>query len=219
MNIVIVGGGKVGYYLVKTLSESGNHSITLLEKDPERCMDIAEELDCLVIRADGTDIDALAQARASDADVLVAVSGQDQDNLVSCQIAKTKYGIGKTIARVNNPKNHDVFKLLGVDTTVSSTGIIAELIEGELSAGATQTLLMFEGGELELMEAEVKEKSRLAGNAISRLGIPADCIVIAIYRAGHFLIPTGSTELMPCDRVMALTLSRNRKSVASFFSK
>ena len=218
MNIVIIGGGKVGYYLVKTLTESARHSITLLEKDGERCKDIAEELDCLVIRADGTDINALAQAGVDDADVLVAVSGQDQDNLVACQIAKTKYGISKTIARVNNPKNHDVFKLLGVDGTVSSTGIIAQLIEGELISGDIHTLLRFEGGELELVEAIIEESSKIAGRAISTLGIPKDCIIVTIYRAGKVVIPTGSTVIEGGDKLVALTFPGKKKNLRSLFA-
>lgn len=218
MNIVIIGGGKVGYYLVKTLTESGRHSITLLEKDAERCTDIAEELDCLVIRADGTDINALAQAGVDDADVLVAVSGQDQDNLVACQIAKTKYGITKTIARVNNPKNHDVFKLLGVDGTVSSTGIIAQLIEGELTSGDIHTLLRFEGGELELVEVIIEELSKNAGKAISTLGIPKDCIIVTIYRAGKVIIPTGSTVIKGGDKLVALTFPGKKKNLRNLFA-
>jgi trk system potassium uptake protein TrkA len=218
LNIVIIGGGKVGYYLVKTLTESGKHSITLLEKDTDRCSAIAEELDCLVIRADGTDINALAQAGTENADVLVAVSGQDQDNLVACQIAKTKYGIKKTIARVNNPKNHEVFKLLGVDGTVSSTGIIAQLIEGELSSGDIQTLFTFEGGELELVEAIIDDSWRKAGQAISSLEIPKDCIIVTIYRGGKVIIPTGSTVIKGGDKVVALTVSKKKKSLNSFFA-
>jgi len=218
LNIVIIGGGKVGYYLVKTLTESGRHNITLLEKDAERCSDIAEELDCLVIRADGTDINALAQAGVDDADVLVAVSGQDQDNLVACQIAKTKYGITKTIARVNNPKNHEVFKLLGVDGTVSSTGIIAQFIEGELTSGDIHTLLRFEGGELELVEVVIEEDSQKAGKAISTLGLPKDCIIVTIYRAGKVIIPIGATVIKGGDKVVALTLPGKKKNLKSLFA-
>jgi trk system potassium uptake protein TrkA len=217
MNIVIVGGGKVGYYLVKTLMESGRHRITVMEKNPERCSALAEELDCLVIRADGTDIDSLSQANMEDADVLVAVTGQDQDNLVACQLARTIYGIEKTIARVNNPKNHEVFKTLGVNVTVSSTGLIAEMIEGELSMGDLHTLLTFERGELELVEAEIEDSSKLAGLVISKMELPKECIIVMIYRKGRAIIPAGDTILRSGDKLVALTLTKNRKRLNDFF--
>lgn len=216
MKIAIIGGGKVGYYLVKTLLDRGKHSITLFEKDEDRCLDIAEELDCLVIRADGTEVDSLALAGAEDSDVLVAVSGQDQDNLVACQIAKTRYHIEKTIARVNNPKNHNVFKLLGVDATVSSTGIIAQLIEGELSLGDVHTLLTFERGELELVEAVVSKDARYVDKKLSELGFPKNCIIVAVYRGGKVMIPSGSTVIKADDKVVVMTLTRNKENLKRF---
>jgi trk system potassium uptake protein TrkA len=127
MNIIIVGGGKVGYYLMKSMVEDGNE-VCIIESQKSLCEKIAEEFNDMVIWGDGTSLEVLKDAGIDRADVIVAATGKDEENLAICQIAKMNYSISKTIARINNPKNTQVFKELGVDKTVCSTAVIANLI-------------------------------------------------------------------------------------------
>lgn len=127
MDIIIVGGGKVGYYLLKSLHKQ--HEVILIEKNREVCEKIAEEFNDMILWGDGTDLDVLKDAAIENANVVVAATGKDEENIIICQIAKRNFNINKTIARVNNPKNIKVFEQLGVDKTVCSTEVIANMIE------------------------------------------------------------------------------------------
>ncbi len=127
MDIIIVGGGKVGYYLLKSLHNK--HEVVLIEKNKEICEKIAEEFSDMILWGDGTSLDVLKDAAIEDANVVVAATGKDEENIIICQIAKMNFNIHKTIARVNNPKNINAFKMLGVDKTVCSTEVIANMIE------------------------------------------------------------------------------------------
>lgn len=130
MKAVIVGGGKVGYYLFKTLNKK-RYDVVLIEKDKIICEKIADEIDGNIIWGDGSDIQVLEDAGIDKAEIVAAVTGKDEENLIICQIAKIDFNIKKTIARINNPKNIQVFKALGVDKTVCSTEVISNLIEDE----------------------------------------------------------------------------------------
>lgn len=127
MKIIIVGGGKVGYYLMKSMIESGNN-VCLIESQKNLCEKIAEEFNDIVVWGDGTSLEVLYDAGIEQAEVVVAATGKDEENLTICQIAKLNFKVQKTIARINNPKNIQVFKALGVDKTVCSTEVIADLI-------------------------------------------------------------------------------------------
>jgi trk system potassium uptake protein TrkA len=206
MNVIVVGGGKVGYYLVKTLLEQ-HHRVSVVETRAQRCQLIAETFGILAINGDGTNPADLADAGAERADVLAAVTGQDEVNLLACQLAKREFGLPKVIARVNNPKNRDVFGTLGVDMTVSSTGIISDLIGRELAEQHMRTLLTFEHGDLTLVEMELKEDSPATGRKVSDLAdqMPPESVLVSIIRGAKVVFPKGSTELLANDRVMALT--------------
>src|SRR3954470_5437081 len=128
MYIIVVGGGKVGYYLTKTLLSEG-YEVLLIERSPDKAETFSERFGPVVIGGDGAEAATLAAAGAARADVVIAVTGEDEDNLVICQMAKTKFHVGRTIARVNNPKNEQLFRMLGVDVTVSQTNYILHLIE------------------------------------------------------------------------------------------
>ncbi|MEA4883959.1 MAG: TrkA family potassium uptake protein [Clostridia bacterium] len=128
MRIVVVGAGKVGYYLVKTLIDRGHH-VSLVDRDPARCQRTAEQTGILTVCGDGTDPGALGDAGADAADVVAAATGEDEVNLVICQVAKKRFGVRHVVARVNNPKNRETLALLGVDTAISGTALIADAIE------------------------------------------------------------------------------------------
>ena len=140
MKVIVVGGGKIGFYLTQTLLEHG-HEPVLIEKDPDVCLRVANSLDLPVIQGDGTVLDTLENAGIRDCDALIGVSGQDESNLVACQLAKRYFGVERTVARVNNPKNLSVMKQLGVDIPISSTDSIARLLEHEVDTAVIKELM------------------------------------------------------------------------------
>lgn len=204
MNAVIVGGGKVGWYLVKTLVAHG-HQVSVIEEDADACQRLAEEFNVTVICGDGTSLKALSEAYADRADVVVAVTGQDEENLVACQLAKRKFGVRRAIARVNNPKNERVFRDLGVDAAVSSTSVIVSLIERETLASSIKTLFTFKKGDLEIVEVDIDGSAIGKGKAVKDIHLPEQCVLVSIIRGDSAIIPRGDTVLMAGDAVLALT--------------
>jgi len=149
MYIIIIGGGKVGYYLAKALLNEG-HEILVVEKDADRSEFICNELGSVCTRGDGCEVATLAEVGTGRADMLIAVTGDDEDNLVACQVAKHKFNVPRTIARTSNPKNETIFKKLGIDVTVSSTNIILEYIEKEVPTHPLTHLLNIRDKDLEI---------------------------------------------------------------------
>lgn len=204
MFLIIVGGGKVGYYLAKTLAHL-KHKITIIETKKEICMSIANttaNLDIGVINGDGTSINYLIDADIEIADALVAVTGRDQDNLVACQIAKKKFNLKKAIARVNNPKNIRIFERLGVDSAVSSTSSIVEIIEREVFISGLKSLITV--GNISVNEIKIQKNYSSINKQLKELNIPQDCIIISIIRNNEVVIPGGSTVLMADDELIAV---------------
>lgn len=203
MYVVVVGGGKVGYYLVKTLVGKG-HDVCLIEQNQESCQRFAEEFSILAINGNGTSRTYLEQANVGQADVIAAVTGKDEVNLVVCQMAKRHFAVKRSIARVNNPKNSAVFQRLGVGVTVSSTSIISDLIENEVSIDDIRTLLPLHKGELVIVETQIGPGAPAANVAVADLELPDDCVLISIIHDGHVIIPRGQTIVRDGDEVIAL---------------
>ena len=212
MYILIVGGGEIGYYLAKTLLLDGNH-VGLVEGDAERCRELAEKLDITVVNGDGSDLNVLRDAGAEEAQYVVAVTDRDADNLVTCQLAKRYFRAPLTIARVNDPKNQAVFKALGVDATISSTALAAQMIQNALPLSGLRIFSIFQQGEVEITEAELKEDSPVAGIAVSQLALPQECVLIAVIRDGRIDFPRGGTVLRSGDRVFALARRQEVESL------
>lgn len=209
MYIIIVGGGKVGFYLGKALIEE-QHEVLVIErdrKDPGRAQQIKEELgDATVLRGDGCEAATLEGAGAGRADMLIAVTGEDEDNLVACQVAKNRFHVRRTIARINNPKNEHIFKILGIDTTVSATGAILAHIEQELPTHTLIPLLTLRGGSLEMVEVRIPDRSPAVGKALREIVLPESALVSLIVDAsGTARVPNGDTVLNPEDEVVAIT--------------
>lgn len=205
MNLIIIGGGKVGYYLTKALAEL-KHKITVIEKDKQLCMNIVNTTsssDVNVINGDGTSMNYLIDAEIESSDALIAVTGMDQDNLIACQIAKNKFNIKKTIARVNNPNNIRIFEKLGVDSVVSSTATIVDIIEKEVFLSGFRSLLTI--GDIAINEVKLQEGYHSINKQIKELNIPKDCIIISIIRENKVIIPGGSTTLLSGDELIAVT--------------
>lgn len=203
MYIIIVGGGNIGYYLAKTLSEA-NHEVLLLEKDRARYRTISEELGEIVMQGDGCQADQQLEAGFSRADAVVAATGSDDDNLVVCQMAKMEFNVPRTISRVNDPRNEKLFHKLGIDATVSSTKIIYNLIEQEVGGGEIIPLAALNRGNIEIVEIEIGPKSPVAGREIRSLPLPEETLIISVIRNDHALLPSGETVLTIGDSVIAL---------------
>ena len=181
---IIVGGGRVGYFLARALLEN-NIEVTIIESN-KRIFDlVSHQLDCPVIQGDGSSTAVLEQAGAGRCNVFVAATNHDQDNLIACQIARRHFGIPKTIARVKNPKNEALMQKMGVDITVSSTAIITSAIQSELPSSRIRQVLDLRMGELELMEYVLDMKSPAVGNRLRDLAFPPDCNIVTVFRAGE----------------------------------
>lgn len=204
MYVVVAGGGKVGFYLAKALINEG-HEVLIIERDKRKSEVIAEELGSVVLRGDAAEATVLEEAGAARADVVVAVTGDDEDNLVICQMAKRKFGTGRTIARINNPKNEHIFHLLGIDATVSSTSLIMSQIEAELPKHALIHLLRLRQADLEVVEAIVSPDAAVVGRPIREVSLPPESVLLLIVRGTQTIVPSGQDVLQPGDEVLALT--------------
>ncbi len=219
MFIIIVGGGKVGYYLAKTLAPE-KHRLVLMESDAAHCAKIAGELSDLnigLVLGDGTDVHSMEDAGIVKADMLIAVTGHDQNNLVACQLAKQYFGVPRTIARVNNPKNIQVFKRLGVDSVVSSTAHIASIIGHEVDWAGINQMLSQKVGDVRIKDLPVSESSPAAGHIVSNLKLPKGTILISVIREKEAFIPDGQTRIFAGDSVIALSREENMKGLTDYF--
>jgi trk system potassium uptake protein TrkA len=205
MYVIVVGGGRLGYYLTKALLDEG-HEVLIIEKGAAVCEVINSELGSVCLHGDGCETTTLAQAGTSRADMMVAVTGDDEDNLVACQVAKYKFKVPRTIARVRNPKNETTFKKLGVDVAVSTTSIILEHIEHEVPSHSLMHLLAIEDKGLEVVEIKVPPDSPTVGKQIKHLALPPDSILSLIIRKERKpIVPTPSTTLRAADQIIAVT--------------
>ena len=203
MFVLVVGGGKVGYYLTRELIQS-NHEVVLMEKDRARANQIADEIGSVVIPHDGCEGKYLGEAGANRADIVAAVTGDDEDNLVICQMAKHHFDVPRTIARVNNPKNEELFKHLGVDELISPTRMILGSIEQDIPVHELLHLAALGEGELELIEAHLQAGSPAIGRAPKDLSMPQGCSLFAVIRDGVATPLRSDTILNEGDKVIAI---------------
>jgi len=216
MYAIIVGAGKVGYYLAKELVQEG-HEVLLVEKDRKAAETVAEEVGDIVLHADGCEIRSMTEAGMGRANVVVAVTGDDEDNLVICQMAKRKFGVQRTIARVNDPRNEALFRELGIDQTVSSTRIIFNLIEQQMETGQVIPLAALKKGEIEVVEADITAGSPVIGTRIGQLDLPPNTLIISVIRDEHALIPHADTKLRQGDSVIAMIKAEREKELRAVF--
>lgn len=212
MRTIIVGGGKVGFYLAKTLLEH-DYDITIIESSREQSKFCANNLDAEVSCGNGTSVEALEACGAGGADAVIAVTGRDESNLVCCQIAKKKFGVKRTIAKVNNPKNTEAMKSLGVDIVISATDNIIRLLEHEVDISAVRQLIKLNGDEASLTEITIPQNYPLEGKKLSELPLPPDCNIACINRGGRTIIPRGQTTLCGGDTVLIVMLRSVEKEL------
>ena len=213
MYIIIVGGGEVGYYLAKALLDEG-HEILVVEKDPDRSEFICDELGSVCVRGDGCEAATLTELGTGRADMLIAVTGDDEDNLVACQVAKYKFNVPRTIARLKNPKNEAIFKKLGIDVTVSSTNVILEYIEQEVPTHPLTHLLTIRDKGLEIVEIKIPPDSTTVGKTIKELSLPPESVLSLIIRKEEKpRVPTASTTIQAEDQVIAVTSPESEEAL------
>ena len=213
MYIVIVGGGKVGFYLAKELVES-HHTVSLVEKDTATCAEIAKDLsNILLINGDGCNTRFLDDAGIGRADVVAAVTGSDEVNLMVCQLAKQSSKVKRTVARVNDPKNSHTFNQIGVDVAVDSTSIIAKIIEEEVSLDDLVTLMTFKRGKLALVRVDLSNESPCVNRQVMDIKLPRASVLVSIIRGEDVLIPRGETILQAKDDIIALTAIENEQDL------
>jgi trk system potassium uptake protein TrkA len=203
MYIIIGGGGDVGYYLTRNLLKRG-HEVLLLEKGSVRAQSLSDELGQSVVKGDACEARTMAEAGADRADVVIAVTGEDEDNLVICQMAKKRFNVARTIARLNNPRHEDLFKKLGIDVTISPTRSILSLIEYELPGSHFVQLMTLRRAGLEIVEMSVASNSPVVGKTLGHINLPRRCTLALIIRGEESIFPDKETELKVNDEVYAL---------------
>lgn len=208
MYIVIVGGGKVGYYLAKQLLRDSNE-VLVIEKDQKKADRIAVEMGEITLRGDGTEVWVMQEAGMARADIVVAVTGDDEDNLMISQMAKKSFGVKRAIARINNPKNEHIFKKLGINDTVSTTDLILAQIEREIPAHSLIHLLTLREAGASFLESTVLPDSPAVGKNLQELQLPDECVIALIIRNGKGIVPHGKTVMQPGDEVVAVTTTEN----------
>jgi trk system potassium uptake protein TrkA len=217
MYIIIVGAGKVGWNLTRELLEKG-HEVTLIENQRNRYLTVEQELEHSIQYGDATELWVLDRAGVSRADMVIAVTGDDEDNILICQVAKEKYLVDRIIARVNNPRNREHFELLGVRPVVSATDLILRLIEHEVPEYGLVHLLDLPEQRLEIIEMSLPDESWAAGRRVGDLDLPEGSLLISVVREGTGFVPSAETTLEVGDRVLAVLDPTIEEDLTSYFA-
>jgi trk system potassium uptake protein len=216
MYIIIGGGGDIGYYLTKSLLSQG-HEVLLLEKGATRYQALNEKLGQAVVRGDACEAKTMEEVGVTRADVVIAVTGDDEDNLVICQMAKKRFKVGRTVARLNNPKHTEIFQKLGIDITVSPTRAILSLIEAELPSSRFVPLMTLKSAGLEIIELRIPAESPIAGRMLRDINLPRTGNIALIIRDKEFITPTAETQLMANDEIFALVNREGEEALRRAF--
>ncbi len=206
MYIVIAGAGRLGLILAKGLKNQ-KHQVCLIDRDQRLCDSLARELtDIMIIRGDATQPDVLKDAQIEKANVSVATTSTDEDNIIFSYFAKELFGVKRTISRVNNSKHIPLYKHMKVDNPVDSTSIIARIIEEEASFSDVMNLLSIKKGRLSVVRVDIPEDSPVANKSLKDIKLPANSVLISVLRGPEIIIPSGSTTILSGDEVIATTL-------------
>ncbi len=216
MYVIVVGAGKVGWNLARELLEKG-HEVTLIENDRERYSTVEQELEHNIQYGDASELWVLERAGIQRADMVIAVTGDDEDNMLICQVAKEKYLVDRIIARVNNPRNLEHFELLGIKPVVSATDLILRLIEHEVPEYGLVHLLDLPEQRLEIIEMLLPEDSRAAGQRVGDLQMPEGTLLISVLRDDEGFVPTADTVLEAGDEILAVLDPKVEEDLTAFF--
>ena len=217
MYVIIVGGGKVGRNLARELLDK-DHEVTILESSRPAYLALEDEFEHAVQYGDATELWVLERSGIQRADLVVAVTGDDEDNMLVCQVAKEKYLCDRIIARVNNPRNHDHFRLLGIQPAVSATDLILRLIEHEVPRYGLVHLLALEEERLEIIELEVRAEAPAVGEAVSDIALPEGSLIISVLRGGTGFVPKGDTVIEAGDEVLLVLDPGLEDAITQFFA-
>jgi trk system potassium uptake protein TrkA len=203
MYVIIAGAGKVGWNLARELIAK-DREVTLIESNHEKFRVVEEELEHAVQYGDASELWVLERAGIQRADLVIAVTGDDEDNMLICQVAKEKYGVQRIVARVNNPRNLPHFKLLGIQPAVSATDLILRLIEHEVPEYGLVQLLALEEEHLEIIELEVAQGSQAAGSQVQDISLPEGALIISVLRSGRGFVPKADSLIEGGDQVLLI---------------
>jgi trk system potassium uptake protein TrkA len=203
MYIIIVGAGKVGWNLARELLNK-EHEVTVIEEDRRRYLTVEQELEHNIQYGDASELWVLERAGIQRADMVIAVTGDDEDNMLICQVAREKYMVERIIARVNNPRNLQHFELLGIKPSVSATDLILNLLEHEVPEYGLVHLLDFPEERLEIIEMLLEKDSKVAGLRVGDLEMPEGSLLISVLREGRGFVPGADTVLEAGDEVLAV---------------
>jgi len=217
MYVIVVGAGKVGWNIARELLEKG-HEVTLIENDRERYQTVEQELEHNIQYGDASELWVLERAGVQRADMVIAVTGDDEDNMLICQVAKEKYLVDRIIARVNNPRNREHFELLGIRPVVSATDLIIRLIEHEVPEYGLVHLLDLPEQHLEIIEMLLPEGSPATGQRVGDLTLPDGTLLISVLRGSEGLIPNADTVLEPGDEILAVLDPKIEDEVTAYFA-
>ncbi len=213
MYFVIVGGGRVGYYLAKELLDQG-HEVVIIEKNAAIVAAILEDLGSIAYRGDGCETYVLGEVGTPRADMLIAVTGDDEDNLVACQVAKHLFQVPRTIARIRDPRNETIFKKLGIDVTINNTNIILENIEEQVPTHKLTHLLELRDQGLEIVEVKIPANAASVGTPVKELQLPPGTVLSLVIRKSRKpIVPSGSTIIQAEDQVVAVTSRESEETL------
>lgn len=207
MNVLVVGGGKLVYFLSRTFLAKG-YKVTVINREREECVRIARRLKVTVVHGDGSDPDILQEAGIETVDALLAVTPNDQDNLVICQLGTEHFHVPRTMALINDPDNEEVFQKLGI-MAVSTTNILSSLIEQKAGFEEILNLVPIGEGKVNLTEVVLNETSPVVGRSLREIGLPEDSLITCVLREGRPIVPRGTTVLELQDRLIVMTLPEN----------
>jgi trk system potassium uptake protein TrkA len=216
MKVIIAGSGKTLYFLCRNFIGKG-YEVTVIDHDKDECVQLARELKAIIIHGDASDSGILNEAGAMRADIILAVTSQDQDNLIICQLAAAQYGTPRVIAMANDPENTDVFRKMGVPA-FSTTHIISGLIEQRASLEQIMNLYPIAEGRVNLTEILLESDSPVTGKLLKEIDLPENALVAVVIRDDHPIIPRGYNQLLVGDRVIVITLPENHGSVLKTFT-
>jgi trk system potassium uptake protein TrkA len=207
MKILIIGSGKTLYFLCRNFTSAG-YDVVIINRNRRECQNLAKELKAKVVYGDGSDVKVLMEAGAMGADVVLAITPHDQDNLIICQLAAIQFGVTRTVALANDPDNVEIFEQLGV-RTFSTTLIIGSLIEQRASLEQIINLLPIGGGRVNVTEILLDEESPVVGKHLENIALPENVLIAVLIRNGQPIIPGGATQLRAGDRIVLVTMPAN----------